>query len=952
MSEEAGNSERSALLFDLAQAAGDPETGIARITEILERHAELRSPETVEQLAELARTKVRVDAVESLRYAEAALAIARGIGDDQSEARGKRAKANSLWFLNQNRPAVELYEQAIWLYGKCGNETEIGRTMSSAIQPLIRLGEYDRAVQWVEQARAIFSRKGDTQRLARLELNAANIYHRQDRFAEALDAYESAYRQLLPFRDTEATAAALHNMAVCLISLNDFERAVAAHLAARAFCEEHGMPALVVQSDYNVAYLYYLRGEYSRALDGLRATREAAAETSDSYHGALCSMDQSEIYIELNLIEEASEMAQEAFVRFQELGMNYEAARSLVNLAIALGHRGNAARSLELFSQAREMLVREQNRIWPSLIDLYQAVVLYHEGRNLEAAPLCANALSVFREVQMGSKEVLSHLVLGQIGLSCGDGALARMHGDAALQRLEGVEAPHLVYQSHVLMARIEELAGDSQTAAAWYRSAQSAAESLRDVLRNEELKIAFMKNKLEAYESLICLALKETDGRRQPQEIFECMEQAKSRSLRDLMGSGSQERAEHDPETDLARQIRERRRELNWFYHRIEAEQLGQDAPADGSLARLRATARDLENTLMQLLRDMPAEEAAAPARTVDAIRAALGPGTILVEYFYARDQLIVAVLSEEVLEVIPLCDKSRVDALVRLLEFQFSKFRLGANYVNAFGSPMLRATQTHLRKLHDLLLEPIRGLLRGKHLVFVPHDSLHHVPLHALFDGRRYVIDEFTVSYSPSASIYALCHQRTANARGASLVLGVPDSTAPLIAEEAAVVAATLPGAELFLGSAASQRILMQKGPASRVIHIATHGRFRADNPMFSAIRLGDGYLTLYDLLRFRLPAELVTLSGCSTGLNVVAKGDELLGLVRGLLHSGARSLLLSLWDVHDRSTTELMQSFYTRFGADGDKAAALRGAMQELREKHPHPYFWAPFVLIGGV
>ena len=118
-----------------------------------------------------------------------------------------------------------------------------------------------------------------------------------------------------------------------------------------------------------------------------------------------------------------------------------------------------------------------------------------------------------------------------------------------------------------------------------------------------------------------------------------------------------------------------------------------------------------------------------------------------------------------------------------------------------------------------------------------------------------------------------------------------------------------------------------------------------------MFSAIRLGDGYLTLYDLNRFRLPAELVTLSGCSTGLNVVAKGDELLGLVRGLLHSGARSLLLSLWDVQDRSTTKLMSSFYTRFRDQGNMASALQGAMQELRETQPHPYFWAPFVLTGG-
>jgi CHAT domain-containing protein len=240
----------------------------------------------------------------------------------------------------------------------------------------------------------------------------------------------------------------------------------------------------------------------------------------------------------------------------------------------------------------------------------------------------------------------------------------------------------------------------------------------------------------------------------------------------------------------------------------------------------------------------------------------------------------------------------------------------------------------------------------LQGKHLVFVPHENLHHLPLHALFDGSQYLIDAFTVSYAPSASIYALCRQQQVNTTGGSLILGVPDALAPLIGEEVEAVAATLPESELFLGEAAGHRLLRQQGPSSRVIHIATHGRFRADNPMFSAIRLGDGYLTLYDLNRFRLPVELVTLSGCSTGLNVVARGDELLGLVRGMLHAGARSLLMSLWDVQDRSTTELMTSFYTRFRAGGNAASALQGAMQELRARQPHPYYWAPFVLIGGV
>src|SRR6202000_1561051 len=121
----------------------------------------------------------------------------------------------------------------------------------------------------------------------------------------------------------------------------------------------------------------------------------------------------------------------------------------------------------------------------------------------------------------------------------------------------------------------------------------------------------------------------------------------------------------------------------------------------------------------------------------------------------------------------------------------------------------------------------------------------------------------------------------------------------------------------------------------------HIATHGFFRTDNPMFSAVRLGDSNLSLYDLYDLQLPVELLTLSGCATGLNVVAAGDELLGLSRGLLYAGAQTLLLTLWDVHDGSTAEFMRRFYTHLAGGTSKAAALREAILELRERYPHPW-----------
>jgi CHAT domain-containing protein len=117
-----------------------------------------------------------------------------------------------------------------------------------------------------------------------------------------------------------------------------------------------------------------------------------------------------------------------------------------------------------------------------------------------------------------------------------------------------------------------------------------------------------------------------------------------------------------------------------------------------------------------------------------------------------------------------------------------------------------------------------------------------------------------------------------------------------------------------------------------------------------MFSSIRLGDSYLSLYDLYHFKLPAELVVLSGCATGRNTITPGDELMGLVRGLLRAGAQSLMLSLWDVHDASTRDFMIAFYSRLAEGQTKPIALQAAMGKLRQTHPHPYYWAPFILIG--
>jgi CHAT domain-containing protein len=251
----------------------------------------------------------------------------------------------------------------------------------------------------------------------------------------------------------------------------------------------------------------------------------------------------------------------------------------------------------------------------------------------------------------------------------------------------------------------------------------------------------------------------------------------------------------------------------------------------------------------------------------------------------------------------------------------------------------------------LYAELIAPVRESLTASHLIVAPHSFLHHLPFHALLEGDRYLIDDFSVSYAPSASVYALCAARTeTNRSGGSLVFGVPDKGTPYVLEEVHAVAARLPKARLFLGEEATDEVFRTEAPDARYLHVATHGVFRRDNPLFSSIRLGNSHLSLFDLYQLRLSAEMVTLSGCSTGLHAIEGGDELVGLVRGLLCGGAQSAVVSLWDVNDSTTACLMGAFYGEIRKGVNKAEALRSAMLSLRQYQPHPYHWAPFVLVG--
>jgi CHAT domain-containing protein len=341
------------------------------------------------------------------------------------------------------------------------------------------------------------------------------------------------------------------------------------------------------------------------------------------------------------------------------------------------------------------------------------------------------------------------------------------------------------------------------------------------------------------------------------------------------------------------------------------------------------------------------------------------------MLEYYLADQDLYIFSLSSEGV------DLQVVPGVVSKLERLLSLWRTNLDLA---GQAAATPDQAHvflplqenglglLKRIYDLLIRPVSDILAEyTHLTIIPYGILHILPFHCLFDGMQFVIERFSVSYLPSASLADICHQRGQRIRqrgvslDQSLVMGLSDKGRLSYAIQEAETVARQLQTVCALDNTATSSLLWKRGPTSPIVHIAAHGLFRLDSPNFSYIKLADRQLSTIEVFNLDLSAcSLVVLSACETGRSVVGGIDEVIGLGRGFLYAGAASLLPTLWKVDDASSAELMQVFYQGLLQGYAKAVALSYAQRTFlvqarasdRPHRIHPYFWAAFHLIGDV
>lgn len=299
---------------------------------------------------------------------------------------------------------------------------------------------------------------------------------------------------------------------------------------------------------------------------------------------------------------------------------------------------------------------------------------------------------------------------------------------------------------------------------------------------------------------------------------------------------------------------------------------------------------------------------------------------------------------------------------------------------------SPQPRRLNRRLRKSYDLLIAPIADLLPKDpqaHVVFLPHGSLFLIPFPALQDATgTYLVERHTILTAPSIQVIELTHQRQTQMPSSShqaLVVGNP--TMPKLssppgsppealtslpgAEAEAIAVAQLLKTQALTADAATESVVVAKMSTANIVHLATHGLLdgiaqlgvpgaialapSSQQPTALTDDYSDGFLTTTNILALNLTANLVVLSACDTGRGTIT-GDGVIGLSRAFMAAGVPSVLVSLWEVPDDATADLMIEFYRQMQHQPDKAQALRQAMLATLKKYPDPRNWAAFTLIG--
>jgi CHAT domain-containing protein/tetratricopeptide (TPR) repeat protein len=937
-----------------------------------------RQDEFAQTLKQHADLLMRTDTQQCLRVTKLLEALADISGNPLHRALGLLARANALSIvLGEYRQAADLYAQAITIYAEQGCMVEQAQAQIGNVFTLGVLGRHAEAHANYEWASEVLQANQAWFQLARLHINMAIVNSRLGEDSQALalfDLAREAYRQM-GIEGEPHWLRIEFNRAVVLRNLGRFDEAIQASRMAMEKYQQLGQEVAAARAEWELAITYFVLGRYNESLAMLDHVREVLLQDGRQLHAILVEHFISDCLLQLRRFPEVLEKCQQVRQLFGARGSRYEVGQAILNEASAYIGLGQYKEALQSLDEARHLFESEGNPVAMADADLKSAQVAILERQAEKGLSLAQRCAEIYRKHNLPVWQARALLISGRAALALEQWGPAQSYAAEALAIAKSRHLPDITFPARHLAGQLAMQAGDLSAGLAAFEQAIQDIENLCGQMM-VEFRASFVEDKERIYEDAVDLSLRLD----QSLHALELAERAKSRALLEMLAQrlDLSISVRNPADQPIVEELQELRTQRDQLYRHVQADRInpswegygqrGDSEPfldtRDSQGQRILALEKKITDLWHRLLirnADYAREATLWQVRS-EPIQPYLEPGTLLVEYYCIHGQFIAFLATRESVSA------RRLDISIpqaqQLLQLLWLNLR-SVPRSPAGRTELLRKNALGiLAKLYQGLLAPLESeIQQARRLVIVPHNALHYIPFQALYDGEAYLCERQEISYLPGANVLRYCQQAAPPVSGETAasncnLLAVGHSYQghlPFTVQEAKMIAGMWNG-DILLEEQATLDELRRHALDCRILHLAAHGDFRPDNPLFSGLALADGWLTTLDIFNLRLRSALVTLSACQSGRSVVGGGDELLGLMRSFLAAGASALVSTLWAVEDRSTAQLMANFYSYLSLGQRKGAALRQAQLDLmhdaqESAYSHPYFWAPFFLVGN-
>lgn len=821
--------------------------------------------------------------------------------------------------------ALALHEAAGDKVGEAVDHAELARLFVQEDKPELAFAHIDAAEQTASTT--------SDPRLQAYVLNIkAEAKLASGKFEEALTAYRAAMGLLRSLNDEAGQAQVYSSAGWVLQSLGDVPNALGSYEAALYLFTKLGDEDGEVRIRLGIGSLYQSVGEVDKAFDQYTIAlpkasksqqariRVSAGEYVESQGDASKALD---IYLQAFWLVQSTEGCRHGhwgvlFFCGEQPGSDFE-----LEAAILAGI-GRCKMVLGFYNEAGYALEQARLKMKDAGSETGQAAVIASIGELkywIAIAPSTLDRKARFKE---SLKEYTVALQLMR--------AVADRSGEIGVLTNIG-----LVYDAW----------GKSNQALPHYMAALQKMDELQTSARLEEFRIDLADQSASLYQRVILLQA----HLHHMEEAFNLSERARARAFLDQLGNHRINLANHVPPDFAAGEETLRRENISL------QSQIGQELAKPGpdinqerisSLRLQLSVVRKRYEDMLDGLRISSPEYASllstSPLRLPEAQRQ-LSPDMTVLSYFTTPNMTLAFVLTRN--------------------SFHVSKLSVTEGTLSASVATLLDFSSDtdalpNLKPLYQLLIAPIKSQLKTSTLAIVPHGVLNDLPFVALTpDGKRYLGDDYAVVSLPSVSVLPYVGARIKPVGGEILVLANDqgEGLAHLShAYDEARAVASLFNTQPLLGDAATASELRTTAGNYDILHLIAHMDHNGQDPRFSSIMTGsgkvnDGPLELHQVLDLNLrKTSLVVLSGCQGQMGTRSRGDDVIAMSRAFMYAGSPSVIASLWSADDEATEQLMVAFYTYLKEGLSKAEALRHAQMDVRQKYPHPYYWAGFVLTG--